>query len=349
MKNRILNNLDACIITSSINRLYVCNYNTSSGIIILTKDSNYFLTDFRYKEEAEAVLVSKNYKILDYNTDTISAVINAILKAEKVKSVGLEENIPYTEYKKTLQMLSNYTVFDISKTLDEIRSVKTAKELEHIKSAQNITDKTLEKIKGFIKLGITERDLSIELKYQLLKNGADDFAFEPIVAFSKNTSKPHCLLSDTKLENGDLIMLDFGAKVSNYCSDMTRMLSFGKPSADILSTYKLVLKAQLLALNTLKNNVSARETDNLVREIFMANGYYENFGHGLGHGVGLQIHENPNLNKKTEDVLKTNMVVTIEPGLYFKNSYGIRIEDLVVIKDDGIENLTKSTKDLVII
>ena len=343
MKAQLLQNINACLITSKANRQYYTGYDASNGIIVLTEDEDYFLTDFRYIEEASNFL-GKNYIVKTYSDENLEDTLKEILK--DAKFVGIEEEISYSAYKKLIASLKGFKVKDISSILNTLRSVKTAAEIEHIELSQCINDKTFNKIKSVIKEGISERDLSVELKYQLLKNGADEFAFEPIVAFSKNTSKPHAKVSSQKLKNGDIIMLDFGAKYNNYCSDMTRTFCFGKCDDDnIISAYNLVLKAQEAAFNYIKPGAQAFEAFEIVREIFMANGCLENFGHGLGHGVGLDIHEFPNLKQTSSDILKSGMVVTVEPGLYYKNYFGIRIEDLVIITNDGIINLTKSDKN----
>lgn len=348
MKTNLFKEQDACFVTSKTNRLYLCNYATSNGILILTKKNSYLLTDFRYLEEAKQILGPKGYTILDYKPEELQSILKDIFALENIQTVGVEEEILYPAYQTIIKALEGYDIKHISKTIGEMRAVKTDEEKKIIRYAQNINEKAFDKVKSIIKHGITERDLSIELKYQLLKNGADEFAFEPIVAFGKNTSKPHCLLSDKKLENGDIIMLDFGAKYKNYCSDMTRTFCIGKPSQEAVNAYNLVLKAQNAALNLLKDGVFAKEADTIVREIFTANGCAEKFGHGLGHGVGLDIHELANLTKTSEDVLKTDMVITVEPGLYFENEFGIRIEDMVIVTKDGVENLTKADKELII-
>ena len=348
MKAKLLNDLDACIISSRTNKLYFCNYTTSNGLLILTNKNDYLLTDFRYIEEAEELLGPLGYTIIDYKQEELSETLNKILTSEKVTTVGIEDEVLHTSYQKLAFALQGFTVKDISKKINELRAVKTDDEINLIRYAQSINEKALDKVKGVIRHGITERDLSIELKYQLLKHGADDFAFEPIVAFGTDSSKPHCMLSDKKLENGDVVMLDFGAKYKNYCSDMTRMLCVGKPSQETVSAYNLVLKAQNAALSLIKDGVCAKEVDFVVREIFTANGVAEKFGHGLGHGVGLDIHELPNLAKTSEDILKKNMVVTVEPALYFKDGFGIRIEDMVIVTKTGVENLTKADKELII-
>lgn len=349
LKSKLLKDIDACIVLSKTNRFFLCGYISSNGIVVITKNNNYFLTDFRYKEEAEEVLKSKGYVVVECKSEELQDTLNYIFYSEGIKTAGVEEEVYYSEYKKIIGYLENFEIKNLSPILCEMRSVKTNKELKIIRQAQDINDRTFLDIKEIVKPGITERDLSVELKYRLLKNGADDFAFEPIVAFGKNTSKPHSSLSGKLLESGELIMLDFGAKYQNYCSDMTRMLCLGKPTdEDAEFYYNLVLRAQSVALDRIKENANVKEIDGLVRGIFANNGCEQNFGHGLGHGVGLDIHEYPNVKSVSEDVFKTNMVVTVEPGLYFTEKFGIRIEDLVVITKEGIENLTKSEKNLVI-
>lgn len=261
----------------------------------------------------------------------------------KITSVGIEkENLTIAEF----NSLSNKLTAKLNETegiIEKLRMIKDEKELQKIKKAARITDLAFEFIKTKIRSGITERELALELEF-FLKKRAGDIAFSPIVAFDANAAIPHYLPnSKEQITNNNLILLDFGAKVEGYCSDMTRVLFYGTPNNYCTKVYQTVLKSQELALNSLKADIPGELSDKIARE-YIRSQNFPDYPHGLGHGVGLAIHEAPRLKLGSREILKENMVVTVEPGIYLPGSCGVRIEDLVILKRDGIEILSKSPK-----
>lgn len=227
--------------------------------------------------------------------------------------------------------------------------IKNANEIESISKAVEIGDKCFSYILGFIKTGMSEKTVAAEIEGFLYKNGAEGLAFDTICVSGERTCLPHGEPSEKRIEKGDLITLDFGAIVDGYCGDMTRTIAMGSITDEQIRIYEVVLEAQLAALDFIKAGVSCYDADKVARDIIVKAGYGEGFVHGLGHGVGRQVHEAPTLNSKSKEILEENMVITIEPGIYILNKYGIRIEDLAIVTDFGIINKVKSEKQLIIL
>ena len=221
-------------------------------------------------------------------------------------------------------------------------------ELDNIKMAAKIADEAFQHILKCIKVGVRERDIALELEYFMKKNNASSVSFDTIVASGIRSSMPHGVASDKIIEYGDVVTLDYGALYNNYCSDMTRTVFVGEPNRDLLKIYDIVKKAQLEGINRVKDGVMASDVDKAARDIIRESGYGDYFGHALGHGVGMEVHEQPGVSKRSDIMLEDGMVITIEPGIYVPNLGGVRIEDMVVVRDDVPEVLTKSSKDIFI-
>lgn len=226
--------------------------------------------------------------------------------------------------------------------------IKTASEIEKMTAAQRITEKTLAYILPKLRTGVTETEIAAEIDKDFLRNGGEKPAFDTIVAFGENAAECHHIPTDRELEKGDIVLIDIGAMSGGYCSDMTRTFCYGNPDAEITRVYNLVLQAQKLVLKHIKAGMTGREADAIAREFLRSNGFDKEFCHTLGHGVGREIHEEPRLATYSDKVLEENMVVTVEPGVYIEGWGGVRIEDMVVIKKDGIINLTEFDKSLII-
>lgn len=340
---------DALVICSDHNRLYFTNYNSTYGFVVLNKDNTIFITDSRYFEEARQRISNEIEVLLVDAHDPYNSIKCALNKLDAHR-IGLEGNsLPYSEYIELKDALLDFEVYDASNEIDAFRSVKTETEIEQIIKAQAITDISYKQILNFIRPNVTEKDIAIELDYLMLKNGADDLAFDTIVASGVNTSKPHAHASQKKIEKGDLITMDFGARKNNYCSDMTRTVGVFSLSKELKTIYNIVLNAHNYALENIKAGMTCREADSFAREYITAYGYRDYFTHSLGHGVGIQIHELPNISYRSDMILQENMVITIEPGIYIKNFGGVRIENMAVVKKDGLQNITKSNKELLIL
>ena len=222
-------------------------------------------------------------------------------------------------------------------------------ELETIIAAQRIAEKAFDHILGFITPDKLETEVALELEYFMLKNGADALSFDTIAVSGKNSSLPHGVPSDKKIERGDFITMDYGAVVDFYHSDMTRTVAYGEVSSKQAEVYETVLKAQIAGVEALKPGTSCRDVDAVSRNIIKAAGYGEYFGHGLGHGVGVEIHEKPTLNPNSSDTLTAGYIVTVEPGIYIPDNFGVRIEDMAYITEDGYINLTSCEKKLIVL
>lgn len=340
--------IDAVIVKNGFNRFYFTNFSSTAGVLIITKKEAYFLLDFRYFEMAQKVV--KGVKIICFSD--LFEEINKIFKNENVKNVAVEtKSVSISEFEEYKTKLNEYN-FTKNSWLDEeissLRSVKTEEEVEKIRRSQEVVDAAFSHILNFISAGKTEKQVAREIENFILDN-AQAVSFSTIVVSGKNSSLPHGVPTEKILEDGDFVTMDFGAILDGYCSDMTRTVVVKKPSNFQRELYKIVLDGQELALKTIKQGLICNEVDAMVRRFFKKFDYEEEFGHGLGHGVGIEIHEDPYLNKICKTKLKENMVVTVEPGIYLNSKMGIRIEDMVVVKENGILNLTKSSKELIFI
>ena len=346
MYEKLFENNDAVIVFGSSNRFYFTGLETSFGCVLIMPDRKFFYTDFRY--ELAARNIREGYELVITTPEKLYELIDDRLREAGAVNVGFDDNyVTVAGFKEIKKQLKDYTFHSVANEIAELRAVKSDIEIEHIKKAQSITEKALSAVLSLLKPGVTEKDISAELTYRFLKFGADGLAFDNIVAFGENSSDCHHIAGDRKLEKGDVILFDIGAKANGYCSDMTRTFVFGEPSGKFSEIYELVLNAQQNVLKFLKAGMSGREADSIARELFRANGYDREFGHSLGHSVGIDIHENPRLSASNYDELPENCVVTVEPGLYLEK-FGVRIEDMVVIKKDGIESLTNFAKSIII-
>ncbi len=346
MNDLLFKKTDAVIIFGEENRAYFTGLKTSFGCVVLTKERKAFFTDPRYAVIAKRKV--KDFEIVITDSKCLYEKVADELKKAGASSVGYEdEYLTVARFKELKKAFKDFTFKGISAELALLRSVKTAEEIAFIKKAQSITEYALSKTLPYLKAGVTEREIKAELEYLFLINGADGPAFESIVAFGENSSDCHHTAGDRKLERNDVVLFDIGASFGNYCSDMTRTFVYGEASPKVSELYSTVLEAQRRVLKFLKAGMTGREADSIAREFFYSNGYQKEFGHSLGHGVGIAIHEEPCLAPYNEMPLPENAVVTVEPGLYL-DAFGVRIEDMVVIKKDGIENLTNFPKSITI-
>ena len=237
----------------------------------------------------------------------------------------------------------------IDKNFDSLRVVKDESEIVSLKKAAAIAEEVFEEVLSFIKSGKTEKETAAFIDYQLKLKGADGNSFDTICVSGANSSLPHGVPTDKKFENGDFITMDFGCKVGGYCSDMTRTVALGFVTDEMAKVYDIVLAAQKKASEMVKAGVICKNIDKAARELIKENGYGENFAHGLGHGVGLKIHESPVLNTRSDEILEAGNIVTVEPGIYLPGKFGVRIENTLIVREDFGENLQKSSKELIIL
>ncbi|MDR0314993.1 MAG: aminopeptidase P family protein [Oscillospiraceae bacterium] len=340
----------AALIISEHNRDYFTSFKSSSGYLLVTGPHSVFITDSRYIEEAknkvrgcDEILLQKDFK----------EQLMYILKSLQVKKVQMEaSHITVKKFEKFKEMLKGIEVTasgEIDEHIESLRSVKSQGEKEKIKKAQGIAQQAFMHILEYIKPGKTERQIALELDYFMLGNGASALSFDTIVVSGKNSSKPHGVPSEKKIETGDFITMDFGACFLSYHSDMTRTVAVGSVSEKQALVYDIVQKAQLNAISKVREGALCKDCDFAAREVISDAGYADNFGHSTGHGVGIELHENPNLTPSSDEVLKAGNVVTVEPGIYIENEFGVRIEDMVFVTPTGCENLTNSPKNLMVL
>ncbi len=340
---------DCALITSDISRRYFTGMKSSAGIVLVFRNAAYLLIDFRYIEKARNTV--KDCQVIEQQS--LKEQIAELMKKHNAHSIAVEaadmtlsrmafyeEKFPEFEFIKSGELSDN---------ISEMRTVKTADEIEKIKSAQRIAERAFDEVLNIIKPGVTEREISLFLDGFMLRNGAEEISFETIALGGKNTSMPHGVPSEYTVKSGDFVLMDFGAVYDGYHSDMTRTVCVGKPSEKMEEVYNIVLDAQLKALDTVKAGITGKELDRSAREVIKNAGYGECFGHSLGHGVGMEIHEFPTASEKSDTVLKENMVVTVEPGIYLPEEFGVRIEDFVVVTEKSCENLTKCPKKMIIL
>lgn len=348
-KKLVEKQLDAIIVDSPYNRRYLSGFTGSAGTLVITQDEQYLLTDFRYRIQSKEQAPS--FSIIEYKTSA-HVDVKQILANHKATRVAFEEDQwTYSQFKGWEKLLSSdIELVGISNMIEDIRMVKDADELKVIQEAALLADKTFAYILNYIEVGKSEKDIALEMETFMRKNGASGTSFETIVASGERSALPHGVASDRILKNNEFVKLDFGAYYQGYCSDMTRTVFLGQePTEKHYEIYNTVLEAQLLALRQIKPGITGLQADAFARDHIASKGYGDLFGHSTGHGIGLEIHEGPRLSKLSETVLTPGMVVTVEPGIYVPNFGGVRIEDDIVITDTGIQILTQSTKELILL
>ena len=344
-----LANDEALLVSSGSNRFYLTGFESSAGKVLVTKEVAYFLIDFRYFEKAKSVVDSCKVVL---SSRTIGE-IDELLSKHGIKTCFIETaSVSVGEYADLTKQLSNYEIsndnrFDV--LLEDMRSVKSEKELELIKKAQVITDKTFSYIIDRIEPGRSEIDVMLDMEFYMRKLGSEGVSFDFIVVSGKNSSLPHGVPTSKPIDEGDFVTMDFGAVVDGYRSDMTRTVAVGNVTDEQLRVYETVLKAQIEAIKAVKSNVICKDIDKVARDIINGAGYEGCFGHGLGHSVGIEIHENPCFNTRCETVLKKGTVMTVEPGIYLENKFGVRIEDMVYVTESSCIDITGSDKKLIIL
>ncbi|MCH7321851.1 Xaa-Pro peptidase family protein [Solibacillus sp. MA9] len=340
------NQVDAILITNEYNRRYMTGFTGTAGVAIVSQNDAVFITDFRYTEQAAAQI--KDFRIEQHKGTIFEEVANqaAIMG---VKTLAFEKDAmhygTYEVYKSSVKA----DFVPLSGVIEKIRLIKSQEEINIIKVACEIADNAFTHILNFIKPGITELDVSNELEFFMRKQGATSSSFDIIVASGLRSALPHGVATDKIIETGDFVTLDFGAYYNGYISDITRTVAVGQPSEQLVEMYNAVLESQLLALEKVGPGMTGAQADAVSRDYLKSKGLGEAFGHSLGHGIGLEVHEGPGLNFRSEVVLEPNMVVTIEPGVYIPGVGGVRIEDDILITETGNEILNHSDKKLIIL
>ncbi|MCW3490284.1 Xaa-Pro peptidase family protein [Dethiobacter alkaliphilus] len=337
----------ALLVTNPVNIAYLSGFTGTSGYLLVTPQKAYLLTDFRYLEQARAQ--SASFTIVDVAGAPWKQVSSLLAKDKLGELVVEGDHLTVDVFDKLTAQLEGVTTKALPSPVNGLRSVKDKSEQEAIAAAVSLTDEAFTHILPFIRPGVREAEVALELEFFLRKNGASGPSFSFIVASGTRSALPHGVAGDKLLETGDAVVLDFGCVLDGYCSDMSRTVFVGSATERQKDVYYRVLEAQQSALEQLRPGMNGTEADALARNVLAKYDLTEKFGHGLGHGLGRVIHEAPRLSPVSEDVLKPGMVVTVEPGVYISGEFGVRIEDVVVITEDGVVNLTKSSKDLVCI
>ena len=338
--------VDGAIITSRTNIRYFSGFTSDEAVVLIGGGRRVLLTDFRYTIQAKEQ--SPDFEIVETSRAIATDEIAAVLREMGVKRCAFEDGYL------TVRAFNNYKELPVElvpKTpeIDRVRLVKNEYEVECLKKAQSIADEAFAELITVIHEGMTEKQVANELDHLLRKHGAEENSFDTIVGSGPNGALCHALPGPRKLQRGDLVVIDFGCRYMGYCSDMTRTIAVGKPNDELKKIYGIVLKAQLAALEALKPNMSAKELDGIARGVITEAGYGPTFGHSLGHGFGLDIHEAPYASTRSNDVLVPGSTITVEPGIYVEGLGGVRIEDDCVLTEDGYIDLAHTRKDMIII
>ena len=339
--------LDAIIISTPENRRYLSGFTGSAGYLLVSADHAILATDFRYIEQAGKQ--SPDFRVIKVGNDW--SWFSEILEAHGMRRIGFESHhmtvATYRQVTESVQELPSGdrpSIVATTGTVEALRRVKELEELAHLQSAIDVADATMEAITPTIQAGETERELAWRLEKQMRELGADSLSFDTIVAAGSNGAMPHHRPSDKAIAPGEPIVIDMGAKVGGYCGDITRTVCVGEPDETFRKIYDIVLGAQLTAIATVRAGMSGGDADELSRVVIAEAGYGDNFGHSLGHGVGLAIHEYPRVGPKSDHPLEEGMVFTVEPGIYLQDWGGVRIEDVVILEKEGARVLSKAAK-----
>ena len=339
--------VDGLLLTSRYSRHYGAEFDIAEGVAIVTKKGCRYFTDSRYIESAQRDL--KGFEVFDVAGVGYMKRLNDAIADFGVTALGYEENYLTVAELMGYEKYLNAKLVPYNAKIYAFRGVKEEWELELMRKAQNITDKAFAEVVTRIKVGMTELQLQAELIYCLYKNGATGLAFDPIVVSGPNTSLPHGVAGERVIREGDFITMDFGASYMGYCSDMTRTVAVGYATEEMKKIYNTVLEAQLAGLAVSKAGVPGEAVDAAARKVIEDAGYGEYFGHGYGHSLGLEIHEAPNPNARNPEPLPVGAVCSAEPGIYLPGKFGVRIEDTCIYLEDGIEILTHSPKNLIVV
>ena len=351
LKGFIKNKDEALLITNEVNIGYFSGFFHSEGYLLVTGENSYLIVDFRYAEAAEKK--SGGCKVVMYSR--LSQDLLDILTKEGINSVSFEADsitVSRFDFFKKFLAQRNIDCFadqKLCKHIADIRIIKDSSEIEKIQKAQNIAEKAYLEVLNYVKPGVTEKEISARLEYLMNIYGAEYKSFDLITITGKKTSLPHGVPSDGIVKEGDFFTFDFGAVYEGYHSDTTRTVAVKYATDKMTEIYNIVLKAQLAALEKIKAGVKCSEVDKTARDIISEHGYGKFFGHATGHGVGLDIHEAPTVSPRGEITLKSGMVITDEPGIYLPNEFGVRIEDMLCVTDEGCKNFVSLPKELIIV
>ena len=342
--------LDAVLLTCEANRFYASGFHSfgTDGVAVVTRNRNYYFTDSRYTEAAARHVRDAEIRQTD-REHPYSALINEVIEKEHITRMGYEdEYMTAADFRRFSEKL-HCELVPATELLWTLRAVKDQAELDCMIQAQRIAEKALADILGEIRPGVTEKEIAALLLYKMLHYGAEDKSFDPIVVSGPNGSLPHGVPSEKPIQAGEFVTMDFGCKFGGYCSDMTRTVAVGHVTEEMETVYNTVLKAQLAGIAAAKAGVTGAAVDGAARQVIADAGYGPYFGHSFGHSVGVEIHENPNATPSNSKPLPAGVVISAEPGIYLPGKLGVRIEDVIVITEQGCQDITLAPKELLIL
>jgi len=337
--------VEAVLVSNPLNVFYLSGFHGTEGSLLISQDDKYLITDFRYLDQAQEE--APDWQLVRRKKN-MTAALKTLLAKVGISRLGFEsEHVTYNVFSEWQTELQGVDLIPLTSLVESLRACKDSEEVRAIRGAAAVADKAFSHILDFIKPGVREEEVAAELECFMRKHGAEKPSFDAIVASGSRGAMPHAAPSQKKVEQGDLVIMDFGAVSQKYCSDITRTVAVGPASSEQRKIYNIVLEAQAAALNAIQPGKKCSEIDAVARNVIASYGYGEHFGHGLGHGVGLEVHENPSVNTRNQGELVPGAVVTIEPGIYISGWGGVRIEDMVLITDTGLQVLTQSKKELI--
>ena len=338
---------EAVLITSAENRFYFSGFKGSSGVLLITKEETYLLTDFRYIDQAKDE--ASSYTVINHERNVFPTVTEYV-KKHGITKLGVEfGKMPIQEFKELESLNPDLQFFNSEEAIYKLRMIKDQGEIECFRKGIAMCDQAFEHSLSFIRPGMSEKELGLELEFFMRKAGADGIKENHVIASGERSSLPHGQATERIIQVGDFVKMDIGAKVNGYYTDFTRTVVVGEPSDKHIEIYNIVKNAQEAALDAIGPGKVCSELDKVARTIITEAGYGANFGHSLGHSIGLAVHESPAMRATDDTVLQPGMVITVEPGIYIPGFGGVRIEDFIVITEDGYENLTSATKELQVI
>jgi len=336
--------LDAILITQPENRRYLSGFTGSAGVLLISQDQAVLATDFRYYEQVEKQ--APDFRLAKI-TDKFKTLLPELVQQVGAKRVGFESvHLTVDQHQEWQEVAEGFELVPTRELVEGMRAVKDEDELGKIKQAIALADQAFAHIVSFIEPGMTEKEVAWELEVFMRTRGAEKLAFDIIVASGPNGAMPHATVSERVIRAGEPVVMDMGARIDGYNSDLTRTVCAGRPDGKFREIYDIVLEAQRAAEQRVRPGMTGKQADAIARQVIEEAGYGDNYGHGLGHGVGLAVHEKPGVGRLSEDVLEPGMVFTVEPGIYLTDWGGVRVEDIVVMREDGVEVLTRASKDV---
>lgn len=350
LQNRLrAEQVDAFFVTSEVSREYLSGFRAADGWMLITQEEAYLLVDSRYIEAAQNQ--AKGCKVILF-TQMLETLRGLVEKHHIQSMIAEQSRVTVAEWNSLKKAFPSVELIDsplLDQELNALRAVKTEKEFADLREAQRLTEEAFERMLTFLRPGVTEREAALEIEFYMRRHGAESVAFDLIVITGAKTSMPHGVPGEEVIQSGDFVTMDTGAVINGMHSDMTRTVAIGHASDEMKHVYDTVLRAQLNAIAAVHAGVRCRDVDTAARSVIEQAGYGEYFGHSTGHSVGLEIHEAPAFSPRSEDVAKENMVITVEPGIYLPGKFGVRIEDMVRVTQNGCQDLTNAKKELIIL